>query len=66
MKMLPIWFIIFWIIVILAPEILAYLLGWLFIFIWINMLVFFWIFKKKTNSTTGKDYVEFGDYKIYK
>ena len=64
MKLLPISLIIFWIIIIAAPEILAYLLWGFFIFIWINMLAFFWIFKKKDKS--GENYVKFWNYKIYR
>ncbi len=64
MKILPISLIIFWIIVIAAPEILAYLLWWFFIFIWINMLAFFWIFKKKDKD--WEKYVKFWNYKIYR
>ena len=64
MRILPIALIIFWIIIILAPEILAYLLGWFFIFIWLNMLAFFWLFNKKSES--GENYVKFGKYKIYR
>lgn len=64
MRILPIALIIFWIIVIAAPEILAYLLGWLFIFIWLNMLAFFSFFKKKGDN--WEKYVKFGKYKIYR
>jgi hypothetical protein len=64
MKFLPISFIIFWIIIIAYPEILAYLLGWFFIFMWINMLAFFWSFKKKDKSWDS--YVKFWNYKIYR
>lgn len=64
MKILPISLIIFWIIIIAAPEILAYLLWGFFIFIWLNMFAFFWMFKKK--SSKGEDYVKFGKYKIYR
>lgn len=64
MRILPIALIIFWIIVIAAPEILAYLLGWFFIFIWLNMLAFFSFFKKKGDN--WEKYVKFGKYKIYR
>ena len=64
MKILPIALIIFWIIVIATPEILAYLLGWFFIFIWLNMLAFFSFFKKKGDN--WEKYVKFGKYKIYR
>jgi hypothetical protein len=64
MKLLPISLIIFWIIIIAYPEILAYLLWGFFIFIWINMLAFFWIFNKKSKS--WENYVKFWNYKIYR
>ena len=64
MKILPIALIIFWIIVIATPEILAYLLWWFFIFIWLNMLAFFSFFKKKGDN--WEKYVKFGKYKIYR
>lgn len=63
MRIFPIWLIIFWIIIILAPEILAYLIGGFFIFIWLNILIFFkWIKSKKD----GSDYVKFWNYKIFR
>lgn len=63
MRILPIGLIIFWIIIILAPAILAYLIGWFFIFIWLNILTFFkWLKWKKGKE----DYVKFGNYKIFR
>lgn len=65
MKLIPIALIIFWIIVIAAPEILAYLLWWFFIFLWINGLILSGIFSKMKSG--GKEnYVKFGKYKIYR
>lgn len=61
MRIFPLALIIFWIIIILAPAILAYLLGWLFVFIWLNILIFFG-FKKKNND----NYVKFWKYKIFR
>lgn len=67
MKLLPIALIIFWIIVISAPEILAYLIWWLFIFLWINWLILGWLFSKmKKWNKSDEAYVKFGDYKIYR
>lgn len=55
--------IIFWIIVIVFPAIIAILLGVLFIFIWLNILIFLrWIKWKKK----WEEYVKFGKYKIYR
>jgi len=63
MRLFPIALIIFWIIIILAPAILAYLIGWFFIFVWLNILIFFkWIKWKKGSD----NYVKFGNYKIFR
>ena len=65
-----IWLIlaIFWIIVIAYPEIIAYLIWWLLIFIWLNLFILtkatktsFW--QKKTSM---EDFVKFWDYKIFR
>lgn len=60
------WFglIIFWIIIIAFPAILVFLIGWFFIFLWINLLTIFWIFNKSKQSR--EDYVKFWNYKIYR
>ncbi len=62
MKPLAIFLILFWIILIIFPEIIAYILGWLLIFIWVNMVAFL---KTKKNKH-GDDYVKFWKYKIYR
>jgi len=61
MKAFPIILIIFWIIIIMAPEILAYLLWGFFIFVGLNMLLFF-----KTVKSAKENYVKFGNYKIFR
>jgi len=70
MKLLPIFLIIFGIIIISEPEIIAYLLWGLFVFIWINTLILWGLFNKfkkwSSNKTAGDDYVQFGKYKIFK
>lgn len=70
MKLVPVFLIIFWIIIIAAPEILAYLLWGLFIFLWINGLLLGSFFNKFKKSSWANmhwdDYVQFGKYKIYK
>lgn len=69
MKLIPIAWIIFGIIIIAAPEILAYLLWGLFIFLWINGLIIWGLFskmKKKSGKPNDEDFVQFGKYKIYK
>jgi hypothetical protein len=65
MKLFSIFLIIFWIIVIVFPEILAYLIWWFFVFIWLNLFLLWWFFSK--SSKWEKDnYVKFGKYKIYR
>lgn len=54
--------IIFWIILIKFPEIIAYLIWWFVIFIGLNILIFS-IFIKKKNV---KSHVKFWDYKIFR
>ena len=61
MKIFPILLIIFWVVVIIAPEILAYLIGGFFIFVWLNILVFF-----RSIKGSKENYVKFGKYKIYR
>ncbi len=64
MKWLWIGLIIFWIIIIAFPAILVFLIGGFFIFLWINLLTFFWVFNKTKQSR--EDYVKFWNYKIYR
>lgn len=68
MKLVPIFLIIFGIIIIAAPEILAYLLGGFFIFLGINGLILGGLFSKakKWSAHHWDDYVQFGKYKIFK
>jgi hypothetical protein len=63
MRVVPIWLIVFWIIIILAPAILAYLIGWFFIILWINILIFF---KNVNWKKDWNNYVKFGNYKIFR
>jgi len=61
MKPIPVALIIFWIILIKFPEIIAYLIWGLLIFIWVNMLIFMRAVKK-----WKQDYVKFWKYKIFR
>jgi len=65
MKPIAIILIIFWTIIIIMPEIIAYLLWWALIFIWLNML-FIWLALKKKAGFAKEDYVKFGKYKIFR
>jgi len=64
MKLFPVTLIIFWIILIVFPEIIAYLLGWFFVFIGINMLLITTSFGKKKSG--DDEFIKFGKYKIYR
>lgn len=55
--------IIFGVIIILAPEIIAYLIWGFMIFIGINIVISKYLFFRKKS---WEDYVSFGKYKIYK
>lgn len=61
MRTIPISLIVFWIIIIVFPEIIAYLIGSVFIIIWINILIF-----SKSFKSWKEEYVKFGKYKIYR
>ena len=63
MKTFPVILILIWIVIIVIPEIISYILWWLFIFIWLNMLFIFKGFKSKWNK---EEYVKFWKYKIYR
>lgn len=62
MKLFAIFLIIFGAIVIAYPQFLAYLIGWFFVFIGVNMLVIGFIFPKKKKDS----FVKFGSYKIFR
>lgn len=64
--MKPFWvaLILFWIVVIAFPAILVFLIWWFFIFLWLNLLAFFSLFKK--SKSDKESYVKFWNYKIYR
>lgn len=67
MKLFPLGLILFGTIIILKPEIVAYLIGGLFVFIGMNLLVFNGMFQFWKKSTGEKDdYIKVGKYKIYR
>lgn len=65
MKIVSIIFILFGITIIVYPQLLAYLIGWFFIVLGLNLLVWYLIFQSKFKKAK-KDYAEFMWYKIYK
>ncbi|MCP4523906.1 MAG: hypothetical protein GY828_06855 [Candidatus Gracilibacteria bacterium] len=70
MKIIPILLLTFGTIIIVFPDIIAYLLGGLFIFLGLNGLLLGGLFqkfnKKSGKKGHGDDYVQFGKYKIFK
>ncbi|MDD5770122.1 MAG: hypothetical protein PHE25_04075 [Candidatus Gracilibacteria bacterium] len=52
------------IIIIVYPQIIAYMIGGLLLFFGLNILFAKYLFSKK--QKTGENYVKFGNYKIYK
>lgn len=62
---------IFWIILIVSgiiiivyPQIIAYMIGGLLLFFGMNILLAKYLFNRA--GKTGESYVKFGNYKIYK
>ena len=63
------YFVWVWLFIIIFPEIIAFILGWILLFIWLNILFFkYSISKNKDSKSKDKDWVFFqiGNYKIYK
>lgn len=52
------------IIIIVYPQIIAYILWGLLLFFWLNILFAKFMFSKSSKS--WENYVKFGNYKIYK
>ncbi|GAB0174526.1 MAG: hypothetical protein HHAS10_04050 [Candidatus Altimarinota bacterium] len=57
--------IFFGIIIILNPDFIAYIIGFLFIFLGANSLIYFIAMKRLMNSGSGKSWI-FGNYEIIK
>ncbi len=51
-------------IIIMYPQIIAYMIWGLLLFFWLNILLAKYMLTKKTK--TGESYVKFWNYKIYK
>jgi uncharacterized membrane protein len=56
---------LFGVVVIVFPDIIAYLIGGFIVFIGLNIIFLGTYFKKKT-KTSKESYVEVGGYKIYR
>lgn len=64
---MPVFWIILvvsWVIIIVYPQIIAYMIGGLLLFFGINILLAKYILWQKSKS--GESYVKFWNYKIYK
>ena len=65
---IPTWLIIFWLIIIFAPEIIAYAIWGFILFIWLNAWFISYQLnkKKKSKKENEKEYIKFWEYKIYR
>lgn len=66
MKILSIILITFWIVIIVFPAIIVFLIGGFFIFIWANLLLLFTKNSKKNKDKKWEEFVKFGNFKIYR
>lgn len=60
---------IFGLIIIIFPEIIAFLVWWFFLFLWLNILFFNFSIKSninKSKSSNKEEVFKFGKYTIYK
>ncbi len=63
MRIFWVFLFIFWVIIIYNPDVIAYLLWWLLVFIWLNLFLFS-VFSK--NKSWSDNYVKFWNYKIFR
>lgn len=63
MRIFWLFLFIFWVVIIYNPDIIAYLLWWLLVFIWLNLFLFSVFTKNKSGSD---NYVKFWNYKIFR
>ncbi len=63
MRVFWLFLFIFWVIIIYNPDIIAYLLWGLLVFIWLNLFLFS-VFSK--NKSWSDNYVKFWNYKIFR
>ncbi len=66
--MLQVWIILIlsWVIIIIWPAIIAYILRFILLFFWISMVSASAIFTKNKKNNSENNYVKFWKYKIYK
>lgn len=57
--------IIFGIIIILNPDLIAYMIGFLFVFLWANSLIYFIAMRRRMSSGNSKSWT-FWNYEIIK
>jgi hypothetical protein len=65
---IPTWLIIFWLVIIFAPALIAYAIWTFIIFIWANIRYISYKLNKNKKSwkKDEKEYVKFWDYKIFR
>jgi len=64
MRLLWTLFVVFGLAVVIFDKFLVYLVGWFFVFVWVNFL---YMAKKFTGKKWEPDnYVQFGKYKIFR
>ena len=69
MKFAWIFLSLFWIVIILYPQFLAYLIGWFFLFLGLNIILFNFKLgnmKNKWNTDDRWSFFKIWKYKIYK
>lgn len=44
-------FLILWVLILIYPNLLAYIVAFFFIVVWINILTLYFLFKKSTKSS---------------
>jgi predicted membrane protein len=65
---IPTWLIIFWLIVIFIPQLIAYTIWWFILFIGLNAWYISYKLSKtnKEKKNNEKEFIKFWEYKIYR
>lgn len=65
---IPTWLIIFWLIVIFFPKLIAYTIWAFILFLWLNAWYISYKLNKinKSKEKNEKEYIKFWEYKIYR
>jgi len=57
-------FLILWVLILIYPNLLAYIVAFFFIVVWMNILTLYFLFKKSTKSSEEGFII--GSYKVVK